>query len=1029
MKNQSVLAATLGEIQTSLDLWKLFRLLGYRRDDSPAASGATVVARWKGFRVVAADSLTPQGTARNIARSLSSSSERALAAVAGSSRELALAAPCFGRQGITKVLTVSLDGPSPFALQQLSRLSPDDSSSALAHSLHVAEVLSSEEVSQRFFTGFRMILKRMATSIPPSVGDADRQMLALLSLIRILFLYFVQAKGWLDDNRDFLKRLLDESLARKRNFHRTSLLPLFFGTLNRPQEHRSKRSPFGKIPYLNGGLFEPHEVERRLGSICFANNLWRDAFDGLFEKFRFCVSESDEAESIAPDMLGRAFERLMDSNERHETGTFYTPVTVVRQIADAAIETALTRCLAPHVAKAVVHGLHVSEVDRIAARHEVLQLRILDPAVGSGSFLLGALQSLVDIHAVLEPHTAAGNVSDLKRRIIRDNLMGVDINPIAVRLAELRLWLAVIADDPTTNIRNVSPLPNLDGIVRQGDTLLDPLGAARLFDLRRSNTSSRAAQAVRSARHAIFEARGRAQLTSLRELRMQEMKMAHLLLDEADASLRQATDDLNAAACSRDLFGKRAGLSLTQRKRRKELARTSRELQTTRAKLTAEQLPFFSFDVHAPDIVVDGGFSAVIGNPPWVRAERLPPSKREALRHRFSWWRSDGKPGYAHLPDISVAFFQRCLELTRPGGAIGLLMPSKIVSAGYGETARRAMVKETSIAYLHRVSDRQAARFGATTYPLAVVVKNDIPEQGHTIRLGFAGKASVVQTALDQPGPWLLLPSRSRSALDDLRNSGIALGQLAPPALGVKTGANAVFIGVPIDMNAAEALVMFDEREVEVEQALLRPALRGRDVSAFSAKPERVILWTHSDNGDVLESLPLKASRYLKHHSAKLRSRKDYRKGPPWTVFRVTASLSAHRVVWADIARYPRSVALDETDFGNAIPLNTCYVAAAPDRECALAIAATLNSTWACVQSITSADEARGGYRRINARVASEIAVPHPGAQRKALAELSLQAHIHRNVNVNDLDEAVADALDLSIRTRKALRSLAANNC
>jgi len=103
-------------------------------------------------------------------------------------------------------------------------------------------------------------------------------------------------------------------------------------------------------------------------------------------------------------------------------------------------------------------------------------------------------------------------------------------------------------------------------------------------------------------------------------------------------------------------------------------------------------------------------------------------------------------------------------------------------------------------------------------------------------------------------------------------------------------------------------------------------------------------------------------------------------------------------------------------------------VAAAPDRECALAMAATLNSTWARVQSITSADEARGGYRRINARVASEMPVPHPGAQRKALAELSLQAHTHHNVSVNDLDEAVAEALDLSTRTQKVLRSLAANN-
>jgi hypothetical protein len=257
-------------------------------------------------------------------------------------------------------LTVSLKEPSSFALQQLERLSPDDATSALGHSLYVAEVLSGEEVSQRFFSVFSLILERMAATVSPKISEPDRHMLALLSLIRILFLYFVQSKGWLDGRREFLTNLLDESLVSQRSFHRVSLQPLFFGTLNVPRETRRKRSTFGKIPYLNGGLFEPHEVERRLGPVYFSNDLWRDAFDGLFERFRFCVSEADEADAIAPDMLGRAFERLMERGERHDTGSFYTPEAVVRQIVDAAIEAALTRELSKEVAQAVVHQEPVS---------------------------------------------------------------------------------------------------------------------------------------------------------------------------------------------------------------------------------------------------------------------------------------------------------------------------------------------------------------------------------------------------------------------------------------------------------------------------------------------------------------------------------------------------------------------------------------------------------------------------------------------------------------------------------------------
>ncbi len=1030
MRNRSSLAAALGEVRASHHLGVLFRLLGYRSDDFPTANGTTVVASWKGFRIVAADSSTPQVTVRHIARSLTNSSDRALAVAVSPSREMSLAAPLLGRQGITKVLTISLEHPSPFALQQLERLSPDGSSSALGHALYVIEVLSGEEISAHFFAGLRLTLQRMASSVAPQVSAADAQMLALLSLIRILFLYFVQAKGWLDGRYDFLRRLLDKSLAERRNFHRAALLPLFFGTLDRPPALREARSlQFGAIPYLNGGLFEPHEVEQRLGSTCFANELWRDAFDGLFEKYRFCVRESDEADAVAPDMLGRAFERLMDGTERQQTGTFYTPESVVRQIADATIETALTRRLPRHLARAVVQRKRLSATERNAARRELARLRILDPAVGSGAFLLGALESLADMHAVLEPNVRGRRVSELKRKIIRDNLMGVDLNPIAVRLAELRLWLAVIADDPVADVKQVRPLPNLDGIVRQGDTLLDPLGAARLFVSQASGTSSLAAHAVRSARRAIFDARGTTQRSGLRELRFQETKMAHLLLDEAEASTGRAIDDLEAAANSLDLFGRKAGLSISQRDRLAGLTSTRRTLQSARARLAAGQLPFFSFDVHAPDIMADGGFSVVIGNPPWVRAERLPPSQRRALRRRFSWWHSDGRRGYAHLPDLSVAFLQRCLELAAPGGAVGMLLPSKIVSAGYGEAARRAMVREVSISYLHRVGDKDANKFGATTYPMAVVLKKEPPKRGHKVRLGFATDRSISQSELNKPGPWLLLSSRSRSALQEFLKAGTALGRVAPPALGVKTGANAVFIGRLVETNLNQALVIFGGREVSLERTVLRPVLRGRDVRRYSATPDQVILWTHGVHGEPLESLPTNAARYLGSRSKELLSRTDYRSGAPWTVFRVAASLAKHRVVWADIARYPRVVALDETDVSDAIPLNTCYVAAAPDRECALAITATLNSTWSRVHTILSADEARGGYRRINARVASDIPMPYPGAHRKALAELSLHAHKHSNVSTEDLDEAVANALGLSARTRKLLRSLAPNNC
>ncbi len=607
-----MLDSALRDVRTIADLDRLFTILGYTGDNQPFDEEGQIIARWKGFRVVAVDSNIPRDGARLLARRLAAASERALAVSVGPPGEIALAAPRFGQPGITRVLAVSLTQPSAFALQQLERLRPNGSATALGHALHVAEILSSEEVGDRFFVAFRVALERMAASLGSRGSAADRRMMALLSLTRILFLYFVQAKGWLDGRSNYLRSLLDHALRHHRHFHRTVLRPLFFGTLNRPPEDRSRRVRLGDIPYLNGGLFEPHPLERSFGLACFSNELWRDAFDELFERFRFCVREADEVDAVAPDMLGRVFERLMDGGARHDTGTFYTPVSVVRQVVDAAIETALTRDLSPEIARRVVMRQRLGESDRRTARRALSRMHVLDPAVGSGAFLLGALEALSEMRLAVEPRRRRDAGCQLRREILRDNLFGVDLNPVAVRLAELRLWLAVVADEPTVAIRDVTPLPNLDGVIRQGDTLLDPLSAARLFAPSSSTGSSWAAASVRNARKAMFDARGKAQRRSLRELRCSETSMAHLLLDQAAESTQRAIDDLAAAARSRDLFGKRTGLSSAQRERHRALKRTQRDITQARRQLTDGALPFFSFEVHAPDILAEGGFSIVI---------------------------------------------------------------------------------------------------------------------------------------------------------------------------------------------------------------------------------------------------------------------------------------------------------------------------------------------------------------------------------------------------------------------------------
>ncbi len=1020
-----MLRHALSQVQRSLDVACVFAELGYLAVDQPLEDDVRIVAKWKAFRVLAAEAPDPLGRSQELARWLAAKSIRGLAAVTGPRSELVLAAPRVGQDGTTKSLTISLTDPTPFALDQLDRLRPKQGTSALTHALKVAEVLRGELVSERFFSAFRAAVERMAGSLGTKGTQADRKLAALLPLTRILFLYFVQSKKWLDGRSDYLRSLLDTALATRRHFHRAFLDPLFFGTLNRPQHRRSHPALPGTIPYLNGGLFEPHAAERSL-QVHFANDLWRDTFDDLFERFRFCVRESDAADAIAPDMLGRVFERLMDVGERRDTGSFYTPETVVRQIVDATIESALTEHLSPRAADRVVRGVpRLGKETQIACK--VLgAFKVLDPAVGSGAFLLGALKSLCAMRSALD---AAADVKrslpKLRREILRSNLFGVDINPIAVRLAELRLWLAVIADDTTEEIASIAPLPNLDGVVRQGNTLLDPLGAARRFGTHLPTTSD-TVTAVRTARQRLFEARGSARRTRQRALRRAESTLARRLLDEAVQKLELAIQDLVFASRGRDLFGRRFRLSHSQRLHHRQWTRLRKEVKEARRQLDQSNIPFFSFEVHAPDVIQDGGFSAVIGNPPWVRSEALPPSLKRVLKERFRWWRGTAERGYRHLPDLSVAFFERCLELTRPGGAVGLLVPSKVASAGYGETARRHLVRETSISYIHRVPDQEAA-FGATTYPLAIVVRKRKPPAKHPLRLGFDRPQRVTQAALDTPGPWILVPDAARSALREFTESGIPLKDVAPPSLGVKTGADRILVGRLLRRDDSTIVARFGDEEIMLEADCVRPVIRGRDVRPFTATPSHVLIWGHDRSGNPHDKLPPRAARYLEKFHTRLRKRADYRKGPLWTVFRIRSALAENPVVWPDLAKRPAAVALNETLHAEAVPLNTCYVAAAPDREAAFALAAVMNSTWAMAYTCAAGDEARGGYRRINARLTGNLPLP-PLAKRKELATLSAEAHDNRGrIAQASIDEAVATALDLPPRTQLALRSLASH--
>ena len=1006
-----VLRELLARTEQIDDLRDLFRVLGYDAaweavppgpwlgEEAARGAGVTraaLVARHDAFRVFALEAGDPEAAARAAARRLAAGAERGLAcALGGSPRRLVCAAwraAAAAPVGI-RLATVLLPRPPGAALATLERLAPAAGESALALSIRVGEVLAIEGVTPRFFRAFRQTLERLTDRLTQPAARGDRHALALTALTRVLFLYFVQSKGWLDGDPRYLPRLLHSALDRRLHFHRVFLHPLCFGALNRPTESRGHAArALGRLPFLNGGLFEPTGLERQHGPAIWSNADWRDAFDDLFERFHFSVREDDAGELVAPDMLGRVFEGVMDPADRRASGSYYTPAALVREIMRAGLEAALVSRLglgAAAAARWIHQGIPPNPAPDLRA------LTVLDPAAGSGAFLLGALGELVALRCA----AGEGPVAAVKRDVLAHSLFGVDLTPTAVRLTELRLWLALVADDDTVDLGAVAPLPNLDGHVRQGDALLDPLALAGSLGGGGIRVGGPLVRQLAAARRTLFDLAGPAKRAAQAALSRAEAALARRLFAQAARGLEEAIGVLMAAAKDRDLFGRRRGLAPAERAWLSRSRQSLRDLRSAARKLQRDgTVPFFSFESHFGDVALRGGFDMVAGNPPWVRAERLPPRVRETLAARYSCWRPAGAGrGFAHLPDLAVAFTERALELTCPGGVVALLVPAKLATSGYAESLRQRLAHSTRIERAAPLTEPAARAFAAAVYPMVLVAaRADATgvEMTATALGPKPGAPAVPQRLLQTAGPWVLVPDVARIARH-LRAAFPTVGDRWTPQLGVKTGADDVFL-VPAACAGA------------------RPAVRGRDLGPWRCDARFHLLWTHGADGRPLPHLPSGVAAQLAPHLDRLRRRADYRAGAPWQLFRTGLARAQHRVLWPDLGRR-LAAAVPEPAI---VPLNTVYGIATRDADDAVALAAFLNSRWLTALARVVADPARGGFHRFNARVVRDLPAPRTGSPVwAALAALGARRE--------PADDAVADAFELDQPDRRALARLA----
>ncbi|HEU5175354.1 MAG TPA: N-6 DNA methylase, partial [Gemmatimonadaceae bacterium] len=956
-----------------------------------------------------------------LARRLATRAPQVLWMVAGIQRTPAAfvlaAAPADG--GPVAALTVDRRHVVDSDAETFASLCAVESASAIDLSVHArwVELLGREALNRRFYHALERAVHALADDSRGGRSAAERMEVALLCSSRLLFLSFLQGKGWLDGDRGFLLRIFDECMARGGGFHERVLRALFFGTLNAPMRLRAPAArAFGQVPFLNGGLFAPARAERGDRAPVLTDAALGAFLHDVLGRYRFTAHEDRATHSEAavdPEMLGRAFESLMASRERRASGTFYTPTGFVARLTNAALAAALERRLpaTAHTTVATLLADHTPDPDAAPLIREALRdITVLDPACGSGALLVHSLERLARWTML------AGDVrapDAIRRDLLARSIFGVDRDPTAVWLCELRLWLAVAVESDETDPGRVLPLPNLDRNIRVGDALMAPLGVTTPVDLRvrRGGITDAPAQRVAELRARYARAAGARKQNAARALDIAERRAALVQLERELAAVTNRRRDLFAARRGRDLFGDRVAASAFAHES-SQLRAQAAALRRERRRLRAGNGIPFRYDAHFADVMARGGFAAIVGNPPWVRLHRIPPAERLALRDRYSVlrnaaWASGAEAGgagsgFAGQADLAALFVERSLALLAPGGVLALLVPAKLWTTLAGGGVRRLLRADARVIALEDCSEAPEL-FDAVTYPSIVVAErpvaeddahrcastHDRPDTTIAIHRGsrvirWSAPHSTIGFDASPGSPWLLLPPPVRAAFDRLRRDTTPLGEgpNGRPFMGVKCGRNDAFL-VSLDDPASDEcgrkLSRVRDRHGRsggVESRLLRPVIRGEHVRAWGVTPthERIV-WTHDATGP-LRSLPEGAARWLAPHRTHLAARTDARGRKAWWALHRTEGAHSRtaRVVWADLARAPRALWLAPGDA--AVPLNTCYVLRCVTVADAQAIAALLNSPLAAAWLRSVAEPARGGYRRLFAWTIALLPMP-----------------------------------------------------
>lgn len=598
----------------------------------------------------------------------------------------------------------------------------------------IENAFSIEKVTKEFFLEYKELFSKLAESLEKvfkrddyvkkefeekniSVRDFSKKLLG-----QIVFIYFLQKKGWLGVEKDeagrfrewgtgpknFLKRLFDKKIVDYTNFFNDILEPLFYEALAKERDDDYYSRFKCKIPFLNGGLFEPiNSYDWTKTEILLDNSIFKDILE-TFDKYNFTIKEDEPLEkevAVDPEMLGKVFESLLDVNDRKSKGAFYTPREIVHYMCQQSLINYLeTNSKLPkkdieffiQKGEFALDQLRRAQIDGYAKKEFILpesirkeaqllddllrNIKIIDPAVGSGAFPVGMMNEIVRARTILTHFFKDKSIRtdyNLKRETIENCLYGVDVESSAVEITKLRFWLSLIVDE--LDMKNIKPLPNLDNKIMCGNSLVEEFEGVKLYkDITESSGDKQVTL------DSLFEKKRKESEKKLSRLRELQKEFFSEQNRKRKNELREEIDKIEWEFIEETL--KEQG--------NEEAMEKLKQYKKNKSK------PFFLWKLYFSDVFnkENPGFDIVIGNPPYIDYRKIDDSTKQGLNDFVSYQIT--KTG-----SIYVYFIELGIKILKKNGTLVFINPYQYLTADSGYGIRKFVIDNYQISRIVDVSN------------------------------------------------------------------------------------------------------------------------------------------------------------------------------------------------------------------------------------------------------------------------------------------------------------------------------------